>query len=125
MAFSVEGRVPFLDYRLVEFIMSLPTEHKIREGYSKNVLREGMRGILPEKIRLRVNKLGFATPEKDWQKSILQDLTRQAIKSKALQAFISPETTQRMVDVIVSHGRSDWTPWRLVSTYAWMKKYGL
>jgi asparagine synthase (glutamine-hydrolysing) len=64
MAFSLESRVPFLDYRLVSFIYNLPPSFKIRNGYTKALLRDGLNGILPDEVRLRKSKLGFATPEK-------------------------------------------------------------
>ena len=66
MAFSIESRVPFLDYELVEAIYETPFEHKIRKGITKAVLRDGLKGILPEKIRNRYSKLGFTTPEDKW-----------------------------------------------------------
>ncbi|MDO8515435.1 MAG: asparagine synthase (glutamine-hydrolyzing), partial [bacterium] len=50
MAFSIESRVPFLDYRLVEFVFSLPSEFKIRNGWNKWIMREALKDILPEKI---------------------------------------------------------------------------
>lgn len=66
MAFSLESRVPFLDYRLVEFVYSLPTSFKIRNGYTKSLLRDSMKDILPDDVRLRKSKMGFATPEREW-----------------------------------------------------------
>jgi asparagine synthase (glutamine-hydrolysing) len=66
MAFSVEARTPFLDYRLVERALAFPAESLIHEGWTKNVLREAARGLVPESVRLRRDKLGFATPEKEW-----------------------------------------------------------
>jgi asparagine synthase (glutamine-hydrolysing) len=66
MAFSLEARVPFLDYRLVEFCFSLPVTQRIRDGWTKWVLRQAMDGILPEQVRWRRSKLGFATPERQW-----------------------------------------------------------
>ncbi|MDD5647528.1 MAG: asparagine synthase (glutamine-hydrolyzing) [Dehalococcoidia bacterium] len=68
MAFSVESRVPFLDYRLVEFVFSLPSSYKIHNGWTKWILREAMEGILPENIRWRRDKLGFPTPESAWMR---------------------------------------------------------
>ncbi len=59
MSHSIESRVPFLDHRLVDFIFSLPDEMKIRGAVTKSVLREAMRGILPEAVRLRKDKVGF------------------------------------------------------------------
>jgi asparagine synthase (glutamine-hydrolysing) len=66
MWFSLEARVPFLDHRLVERILSLPPEKIIKDGYTKFFFREAMSGTLPEKIRLRKDKVGFDTPQNDW-----------------------------------------------------------
>ena len=67
MAFSTESRVPFLDYRLVEFVLSLPTVQKFRNTQTKWVLRQSMRGINRDDILDRRDKIGFATPEKKWE----------------------------------------------------------
>jgi asparagine synthase (glutamine-hydrolysing) len=70
MAFSVEGRVPFLTKDLVEFVYSLPEEYILpNEGYTKKLLREAMKGFLPTPILNRKDKIGFETPEKQWIKS--------------------------------------------------------
>ncbi len=66
MAHGVEVRMPFLDYRLVSYVFSLPGSSKIGQGFTKLVLREAMRGLLPERIRTRRDKLGFAPPMTDW-----------------------------------------------------------
>lgn len=66
MAFSLESRVPFLDYRLVEYVYNLPASYKLRKGFTKAILRDSLKGILPDSVRLRKSKLGFATPEKKW-----------------------------------------------------------
>lgn len=66
MAFSIESRTPFLDYRLVEYTLLAEDSAKINNGYTKSILRESMRGILPEPIRLRRDKKGFATPQDEW-----------------------------------------------------------
>lgn len=68
MAHSIESRVPFLDYELAEFIYSVPLEQKIENGRTKNLLREGLRAILPDTIYNRISKLGFVTPEDQWLK---------------------------------------------------------
>ena len=66
MANSLESRVPFLDFRFVEFNLSLLPDMKIADGYTKQILREAMFSILPEKIRMRTDKIGFATAEEYW-----------------------------------------------------------
>ncbi|MGA2211091.1 MAG: asparagine synthase (glutamine-hydrolyzing) [Acidimicrobiales bacterium] len=66
MAHSIESRPPFLDQDLVELVLSLPPDAIVRDGWSRWIFREAMRGILPEKIRLRRKKIGFTTPEMRW-----------------------------------------------------------
>jgi len=68
MAFSVETRIPFVDYRLVEFAFSLPACYKIHDGWTKYLLRVGTEGMLPEKVRWRKDKMGFPTPETTWMR---------------------------------------------------------
>lgn len=62
MAHSIETRLPYLDYRLVQFAINLPTEHKINGKITKVLLRESMKNYLPESIYNRTDKIGFATP---------------------------------------------------------------
>jgi asparagine synthase (glutamine-hydrolysing) len=70
MAFSVEARTPFLDFRLVERALALPASDLVRGGWTKAILRDSMAGVLPECVRLRRDKLGFATPEARWLREI-------------------------------------------------------
>jgi len=66
MASSIESRVPFLDYRLVEKTLATPNTRKIEKGITKSILREAMKGYLPEIIRQRKDKIGFETPQETW-----------------------------------------------------------
>jgi len=66
MAHSVESRVPFLDPELVDYVLTLPPGTIIRNGWSRAIFRDAMKGLLPEKIRLRRWKVGFTTPEMRW-----------------------------------------------------------
>jgi len=83
MAFSIESRLPFLDYRVVEFLFSIPERFKIRDGMTKYILRESMKGILPEEVRERTGKLGFPTPMDDWM--------REPEMSKYIQGIFSSD----------------------------------
>jgi len=79
MWFSIESRVPFLDHRLVEKTIALESNQIIKNGVNKYILRQGLKGILPEKIRLRNDKNGFDNPADDWFRgtkfqSILKDI---------------------------------------------------
>ena len=62
MYYSIENRSPFLDRRLFEFAQSIPTRHLVRDGYAKAVLREAMRGIVPDAVIDTRRKVGFNAP---------------------------------------------------------------
>jgi len=66
MAHSIEVRLPFLDYRLVSLVHSLPANWKLRGPWNKYVLREAMSGRIPEEVRARVDKMGFPTAAQRW-----------------------------------------------------------
>lgn len=66
MAFSIESRTPFLDHRLVELCFSLPFDEKIRDGWTKSLLRRAFPDVLPPAIRMRRRKLGFPAPVARW-----------------------------------------------------------
>jgi asparagine synthase (glutamine-hydrolysing) len=66
MASGVEVRMPFLDHRIVSFCFSLPWTSKLGGGYTKRILRDAMKGIVPEKVRLRKDKLGWNAPLHEW-----------------------------------------------------------
>ena len=69
MAFSIEARVPFLDHELVEFIFQLPIDQKIKGGWNRAVYRHAMKGRIPDRNRLRRNKIGFTNPEFAWMRA--------------------------------------------------------
>ena len=83
MAHSIEARVPFLDHRLVELAFSLGREWKLRGALNKFVLREGMRGRIPESVRARRDKMGFPTPSQRWLRGELHDKLRELIGDAA------------------------------------------
>ena len=66
MAHSIEARLPFMDYRLVEFVFSLPGEFKARSGNGKVLLRESVRDVVPPTIADSPRKRGFPVPIRDW-----------------------------------------------------------
>ena len=66
MANGVEARMPFMDYRVVEYVFSLPLQARVGHGYTKRVLREAVKGILPDAIRLNRRKTGFNAPFNEW-----------------------------------------------------------
>jgi asparagine synthase (glutamine-hydrolysing) len=127
MAHSIEARVPFLDYRLVELALALPDEAKLSDGISKRVLREAMRGIIPAGIGARVDKIGFATAEELWLRRELPDQFRAALGEalEASQGVLRPSATSMLEDVIQGRRRFSFLPWRLISFGAWMRRFNV
>ena len=74
MAHSVESRVPFLDYRIMPLLFSLSENHRVYGGWSKSIIRNSMKGILPDAVNYRKDKMGFVTPEPAWAKNELKAL---------------------------------------------------
>jgi asparagine synthase (glutamine-hydrolysing) len=95
MAFAVEARLPFLDYRLAELCLGLPDEAKLSGGWTKVVLREALKGILPEMVRLRRTKLGFETPEELWLKGPLAGKMRDLLAGELASAAYLDVATLR------------------------------
>ena len=85
MAHSLEARVPFLDYRLVELMFSLEGDELIERGRTKAVLRRALGDLLPPLVRDRVDKLGFVTPEQRWLHGKLGDLAADAFASQSFR----------------------------------------
>jgi asparagine synthase (glutamine-hydrolysing) len=125
MAHSIEARVPFLDHRLVEFVVGLPDELKLSQGLTKRVLRDAMKGVLPESVRMRTDKLGFVTPEERWVRSEAPE-TFKAAAREAISASDSIFTrhAETLVDDIVE-GRAPFshTLWRVISFGRWRERH--
>ena len=74
MAHGIEARVLFLDFDLVHYCFTMNDSWKINNGWTKYILREAMKGVLPEKIRQRKDKIGFWTPHKLWMNELKEDI---------------------------------------------------
>lgn len=84
MKHSVEARLPFIDYRVVEFALNMENEAKIHDGWTKYVLRKGMSGLLPKEIVWRKNKFGFNAPENLWLEKYATEMEKVIRKSAIL-----------------------------------------
>jgi asparagine synthase (glutamine-hydrolysing) len=85
MAHSVEARLPFLDYRLVSLAFSLPGEWKMRGPWNKYIVREAMKGVIAERVRTRLDKMGFPTPGRSWFADAWYEPTRDLLGSRTLR----------------------------------------
>ena len=126
MAFSIESRVPFLDYRFVEYTASLPLNQKIRNGVTKTALRTAIKGIVPETIRCRMDKMGFVTPEEVWMRGDLRPFVLDVLSSEAFHGrpyWEAGEVIQNYLAFL--EGRSAYSPeiWRVICTELWLRKF--
>ncbi|MGB7741060.1 MAG: asparagine synthase (glutamine-hydrolyzing) [Steroidobacteraceae bacterium] len=120
MRHSIETRLPFLDYRLVEFCISIPAERKIHDGWTKFVLRKAMSDVLPERVTWRTDKLGFQAPERTWLSDAGGLMKEKVAKSPMLQEITEH---RRLVD------RYDSLPlgqrWKYFMIAAWEEGFGV
>jgi asparagine synthase (glutamine-hydrolysing) len=123
MARSIESRVPFLDYRLVEFLAGLPDALKLRHGRTKVVLRDGLRNILPPMVAARRDKMGFVTPEEVWLRETASDWFRGNIEAAiAVTPDFYDAARVRVVleDMIAGRVPFSFLPWRILCLGRWM-----
>lgn len=125
MAHSVESRLPFLDYRLVERVLGFPEAYKLSEGVSKRVMREAMRGILPERIRMRMDKMGFVTPEERWLREESPERFRQALAEavSASQGILNESAIALLEGMIAGKLPFSFVLWRMISFGKWMERF--
>lgn len=86
MAHSLEVRLPFMDYRLVDLLLSAPVDYKLKDGWLKYPVRKAITE-LPDKIRWRRDKLGFTTPEAEWWRGGLGKKFQKELKNSPLEDF--------------------------------------
>lgn len=124
MAWSIESRVPFLDYRFVEFSLNLPEHLTYRKGVRKYILREAMRNTFPQKIYERRDKMGFVTPEELWLKGEGKDWFHNAIDNGSSFApnLIHKQKANKQVDELLKgNANFDFSYWRLACLGNWLK----
>jgi asparagine synthetase B (glutamine-hydrolysing) len=105
MQHHIEIRMPFMDYRLVTYAFGLPQKSKLNNGFTKYILRESMKGIMPEDIRTRKLKIGLGAPLGDWFNGPLNTFLLDLSHSQKLSnsSFLDPKLVQ---DTITTNCRS-------------------
>jgi asparagine synthase (glutamine-hydrolysing) len=122
MRWSLESRVPFLYVELVEYLFSLPEHYLLNEdGVSKHVFREAMRGIVPDEILDREDKIGFATPEKKWLASMDDWVSETLSIAKTLPVFNQAELESEFRDALAGRSVYDWRCWRWLNFSRWTR----
>jgi asparagine synthase (glutamine-hydrolysing) len=126
MAFGIETRLPFLDYRLVEFLYGLAPELKIRNGWTKAVLREALDGVLPGEVCWRADKMGFVTPEDIWFRTSLREMTRDILSDARTRArgYLNVEAALKEFEAHEA-GRKNisFTIWRWLNLELWCRTF--
>ena len=126
MAFSIESRVPFLTKDIAEFCLSLPEEYLIdMAGRTKSIFREAMRGIVPDAILDRRDKIGFATPEQEWLLK-LDDWVQDTLgKGDAVPYVRASYMLQEWNDIKSGKKPFDWRIWRCLNYIRWGQQFAI
>jgi asparagine synthase (glutamine-hydrolysing) len=121
MAFGIEARVPYLDYRLVRFAFEQAADWRIHQGWTKWILRKAMDGIVPREIVWRKDKVGFETPEVAWLREWL-GLEPDLWGSRALcSKYLNMEAALKRVALWTTRGGDARPIWRWINLEIWLR----
>jgi asparagine synthase (glutamine-hydrolysing) len=120
MKWSVENRVPFLTLDIAEFIFTLPEEYLVSQGgQTKRIFREAMRGIVPDAVLDRQDKIGFATPEQEW---ITKMGSLDLFKAYDQIKFIDQRAIRNERDDMLNGTKPfNWFTWRVLNLSRWLE----
>lgn len=120
MRFSVESRVPFLTTDLAQFLFGLPEEFLIsRQGETKCIFKAAMRGIVPDAILNRRDKIGFATPEQDWLIRIAPQARKWLEESEPLPWLNKQQMLNEFDAIMAGRTAFSWQVWRFINFSRW------
>jgi len=124
MAASIESRVPFLDHKLVEFTARMPREMKLRGGTTKWILREAMKGILPNEILDRP-KMGFPVPVGQWFRGSYKHVIDEYVLSERTlsRGIFDSQFVRRLVHEHNTGVNHDERLWSLVNFEIWQRTF--
>jgi asparagine synthase (glutamine-hydrolysing) len=125
MAFSIETRLPFLDYRLVEFVFSLPDEQRLDGATTKVILRRALADRIPPAVLSRQDKMGFETPTDVWLRGRFAAETRRRLLTPGpLHAYLEPGPLAVELDDYLAGRRAIGLQiWRWLALEAWTRRY--
>jgi asparagine synthase (glutamine-hydrolysing) len=125
MAFSIESRVPFLDYRLVELVLSMPEEYIYHLGLRKVLLRHSLKHLLPQDVINRKDKMGFVSPEELWFKDKENTWFKNELSklNPELNQYVDPGLLAKQIDERhIGSINFDFMPWRILCFNRWLAK---
>jgi asparagine synthase (glutamine-hydrolysing) len=126
MAHSIEARVPFLDHLLVELALALPLTDLVRRGVPKAALREALRGLVPDVVLRRRDKVGFETPTSAWLRNGLGELAGEVLASPGIRerGFINQAAALRLLERHRDGTADASLPlWRAVNLELWAREF--
>ena len=127
MHFSIEARFPFLDHQLIEKTLATQTDLIIKNGWTKYILREAFEGVMPDKIRLRKSKIGFATPEHQWLRTEkMKNLINGIFDSSSFnnRHYFNPVEVRKLWNAhLYGRVKEANTIWKFVHLELWLRKY--
>jgi len=126
MAYSLEARVPFLDYRLVEFAFTLDDRYKIDGLENKVIERRYARGVVPDPIVDRTDKMGFVSPQEVWQRTVMRAEMEAAhaelVGSELLGALAGRSGYVDRYRAYLDGSSNDWAfAWRMYCLSRWAR----
>jgi len=124
MHFSVESRVPFLTLDMVNLLLSLPESFLISsKGQTKHVFRAAMRGIVPDDVLDRRDKIGFATPEQVWLMA-MADTVRGWLREDLQLPFFNQAAVLCEFELIIAGKKAfSWQVWRWINFCRWYSRF--
>ena len=121
MAHSREVRLPFLSHELVEFVFSLPSKYKIKDGFTKWILREVVKDKLPKEIVWRKGKIGYEPPQQQWlQHPAMKEKIMQSRKKLVDQQILQPSILESPIQASSAHDANN-LDWRILCAAAIIK----
>ena len=129
MMYGVEVRMPFLDHRLVSYCFSLGMNAKIRNGFTKAILRESLVGLIPEETRLRKTKIGFTTPIIEWINGPWLSWFEDTLNSQAFRQceLVDHIGIKKHLDLVNSVGEPHFSYglklWRMIAPFLWEQAF--
>ncbi len=122
MSFSLESRVPLLDNRIAEFVSSIPVGIKLKNGLNKYIFRRAVKGVVPNEILLRSDKMGFPVPISEWFKKELNTFVRDVLlDNKAKKRGIY--NNKGIEELISKERKFDRQIWGLLCLELWFKQF--
>lgn len=125
MAFGIESRTPFADdIHLIEYVFSLPSNYKLADGWSKYILRQATKGIIPTQITTRTDKLGYATPQDIWTRTLASQLKLIAQNSDDQIGLINKKQLIKDWDSVFANGSPQERSfiWRYTNLLIWQNQ---